>query len=98
MSAQLHFCQLDTDVLFWLQSVSLVVMCQLSCRMLAQVQTFSHFVSSPLCFQRNVVAPYRPHHLLEISAHQQRLASLVRLLSLICPACRSQAINYIMAV
>ncbi len=33
--------QLDTDLLFWLQSVSLVVMCQLSYRMLAQVHTVS---------------------------------------------------------
>jgi len=54
------FSQLETHLLFWLQPVSLVVMCQLSYRMLAQVQTVSsaatfyhHFVDS----QANKVCP-----------------------------------------
>ena len=40
------FSQLDTDLLFWLQSVSLVVMCQLSYRMSVQVQTVSSAATS----------------------------------------------------
>ena len=40
------FAQLDTDLLDWLQSVSLGVMCQLSCCMWAQVQIVSSAAAS----------------------------------------------------